>query len=93
MAEGNNPFLKTELFEAEAEVLSERLRRNCELLENKLMEPSRRVELEPITPLIEKLQEMFSEANLATASHNQTVANIATERETLNAQIWRYVVN
>lgn len=92
-AEGNNPFLKTELFGAEAEALSERLKRNCAFLENKLVEPSRRVELEPITPLLKKLQEMVSEANLATSSHNQTVANIATEKQTLTAQIWRYVVN
>mgnify|MGYP000038295630 CR=1 FL=1 len=92
-AEGNNPFLKTELFTAEAEALMERLKGNCALLENKLVEPSRRVELEPITPLLEKLQEMVSEANLATSSHNQTVANIATEKQILTAQIWCFVVN
>lgn len=92
-AEGNNPFLNTELFDAEAEAFSERLQRNCALLENKLIEPSRRVELDPITPLLEKLQGMVSEANQATSSHNQTVANIATEKQSLTAQIWRYVVN
>lgn len=92
-AEGNNPFLNTALFDAEAEVLSERLKRNCALLENKLVEPSRRVDLEPITPLLEKLQEMVSGANQATSSHNQTVANIATEKQILTAQVWRYVLN
>lgn len=92
-AEGNNPFLDTELFSAEVVALSERLKRNCALLENKLVEPSRRVELEPITQLLEKLQEMVSGANQATSSHNQTVANIATEKQVLTAQVWRYVVN
>jgi wobble nucleotide-excising tRNase len=39
ITEENNPFLNTELFDAEAEALSERLKRNCALLENKLCSP------------------------------------------------------
>ncbi|NYS60698.1 AAA family ATPase [Vreelandella salicampi] len=93
IAEGNNLFLNTELFNAEAEAFSERLKRNCSLLEHKLAEPSRRVELEPITTLLEKLQEMVSAANEATTSHNQTVANIATEKQILTSQVWRFMVN
>jgi wobble nucleotide-excising tRNase len=93
IAEGNNPFLNTALFNAEAEAFSERLKRNCALLEHKLAEPSRRVELEPITTLLEKLQEIVSAANEATTSHNQTVANIATEKQILTSQVWRFVVN
>lgn len=93
IAEGSNPFLNTELFNAEAEAFSERLKRNCALLEHKLGEPSRRVELEPVAPLLEKLQEMVSDANQATANHNQTVANIANEKRDLTAQVWRFVVS
>ncbi|WP_138441361.1 AAA family ATPase [Marinobacter alexandrii] len=88
-----NPFLKLELFNAEAQALSERLKGNRALLEDKLAEPSRKIELDPVEPLLMNLQKTVSEANDATTSHNQTVANIATERQTLTTQVWRYVLN
>ena len=89
----NNPFLKTELFNAEAQALGERLKRNQAILVSKIDEPSQKVELESIEPLISQLQKLVTDANEATASHNQTVANIVTEKRTLTAQIWRYVLN
>lgn len=91
--ERNNSYLNTELFTAEAQALSERIKGNLAHLDNKLSEPSRRVELDPIEPLLEKLQQTVEEANQATFSHNQTVDNIATERKTLTSQVWRYVIN
>ena len=92
-SEANNTFLNKELFDAEAKTLSERLKRNQGILEIKLTEPSRKVELEPIAELIEKLQLLIAEANEAINSHNETVANISTEKQTLTSQVWRYVVN
>lgn len=89
----NNPFLKTELYSAEAQVLAERLKGNLARLDNKLDEPSRKVELEPIQAMVTQLQQLIIEANEATASHNRTVANIATEKQTLISQVWRYVLN
>lgn len=88
-----NPFLKTELFEAESQTLYERLQRNQSLLESKITEPSRKIELDPISVLVAKLQEFIAEANIATISHNQTVANIATEKKTLSSQVWSYILN
>ena len=44
-AECSNPFLDNELYNAEALALSERLKRNQNLLKNKLAEPSRKVSL------------------------------------------------
>lgn len=89
----NNPFLEAELYNAEAQALEERLKGNLVRLANKLDEPSRKVEMEPIEPLIKQLQKLVAEANEATSHHNQTVANIATEKRTLTAQVWRYVLN
>ncbi|MCG8439822.1 MAG: AAA family ATPase, partial [Pseudomonadales bacterium] len=88
-----NPFLNLELFNAEAQALSERLKGNLGFLGNKLVEPSRKVELEPVEPLLARLQKTVSEANDATSSHNLTVVNIATEKQRLTSQIWRYVLN
>lgn len=89
----NNTFLNKELFDAEAQALSERIKRNQSLLETKLAEPSRKIELEPILEFLEKLQALIVDANNATNSHNQTVANISTEKQTLTSQVWRFVVN
>lgn len=91
--EVNNPFLNIDLFNAEAQTLFERLKFNQSKLVNKLDEPSRKVELEPVQPLFSQLQAFVKEANDATNHHNQTVANITTEKQTLTSQVWRYVLN
>ncbi|GIU01994.1 AAA family ATPase [Shewanella morhuae] len=89
----NNPFLSAELFNAEAQALAERLKGNQSKLASKIEEPSRKVELEPIESFITELQSLVTAANEATNVHNQTVNNIATEKHTLTAQVWRYVLN
>jgi len=88
-----NPFLDTELYTAESQALSERLKRNQQILENKLAEPSRKVSLEPIDSIVTKLQTIITNANDASRSHNQTVANISREKRVLTAQVWQYVLN
>ncbi len=89
----NNQFLKSELFEIEAQLLVERFKQNISLIEAKITEPSRKIALEPIDDLVTKLQSLIAEANTATSSHNQTVINIAAEKETLTSRVWRFVLN
>lgn len=89
----NNPFLNTELFNAEAQALVERLKLNQSKIVSKLNEPSRRIELESSQQLIAPLQVLVVAANEATTSHNQTVANIAAEKQSLTSQVWRYVLH
>ncbi|PHM44956.1 Chromosome partition protein Smc [Xenorhabdus miraniensis] len=89
----NNPFLNIDLFNAESQALVERLKVNQSKLVNKLDEPSRKMELESVQPLITQLQALVIEANEATTRHNQTLANITTEKQTLTSQVWRYVLN
>lgn len=88
-----NKFLKGDLFETEFELLFERLKQNISLIEVKINEPSRKISLETIDDLVTKLQNLISEANETTNSHNQTVANIATEKQTLTSQVWQFVLN
>ncbi len=88
-----NPFLNLELFNAEAQALSERIKGNLGVLDKKLAEPSRKIQLETVEPLLARLEKTVSDANDATSSHNQTVANIATEKQRLTSQVWRYVLN
>src|SRR5690554_811613 len=91
--EARNPFLKQDLFEAEVQALSERLKSNLAILTKKIDQPSRKVELEPIERLVTQLQSLLVEANEATVEHNQMVTNISTEKRTLIGQVWRYVLN
>jgi len=85
--------LKKELFDAEAQSIFERLKRNLALLEGKIAEPSRKITLDPIDSLVTRLQNLIDEANESTVSHNQTVANIAAEKQTLTSKVWQYVIN
>src|SRR5690554_4083332 len=64
-AELNNPFLNTELFNAETQALVERLKVNQSKLTNKFDEPSRKLNLEPLQQLIAQLQKLVTEANEA----------------------------
>jgi len=89
----NNSFLNLELFNAEAQVLEERLKGNQARLAKKIDEPSRKVKLEPVEPLIIQLQALLTAADEKTNTHNQTVANIASEKHTLTGQVWRYVLS
>jgi wobble nucleotide-excising tRNase len=89
----HNPFLKNDLFSAEAQALAERLKSNQAILEKKIEEPSRKVELEPVDPLVTQLQSLLAGANEAINEHNQTIANIANEKRALTGQVWRYVLN
>lgn len=88
-----NPFLKNDLFNAEAQVIAEKLKSNQAILVKKIDEPSRRVELESVEPLVAQLQSLLAAANDATNEHNQTVENITIEKRTLTGQVWRYVLN
>lgn len=91
--EVHNSFLKHDLFNAKAQALAERFERNHAILGKKIEEPSSKVELESIDPLVTQLQTLLAEANEATDQHNQVVANIATEKRNLIEQVWRYVLN
>lgn len=91
--QAGNPFLDVELFHSEAQTLSERLKGNQLKLAKKVDEPSRKIDLEPIGLMITELQKLIDKANKETNIHNQTVANIDSEKETLKAQVWRYVIN
>ena len=89
----NNTFLNADLYIAEANLLNERLKVNVSLIEAKIAEPSRKVVLEPISEIMTKLQNLVTEANEATTSHNLTVTNIASEKQALVSQVWKYVLN
>ncbi|KAF7787208.1 hypothetical protein PRUB_a4384 [Pseudoalteromonas rubra] len=89
----NHPFLSVELFIAQAKVLFEILKSNHTKLFQKFLEPSRKIELDPVEPLIDQLQSYVFQANEKANQYNKTVANIEAEKSVLTGQVWRYVLN
>lgn len=89
----NSEFLDNALFVAEAGLFEDLLDRNLGLILNKTQEPSRRLALESVSDLAEKLAAHINQANIKIAEHNQIVTNIGQEITVLTAQIWRFVID
>ena len=50
------------------------------------------VELESLNNVFAEIKALIDEANAKVVSHNNMVANLASERETLTAQVWKFVL-
>src|SRR5690625_2510561 len=65
---------------------------NNELLNAKIKEPSRSIELLSIKEQADLITELIDQANTEIKKHNDIVTNYATERNNLIKAIWRYLV-
>jgi len=88
----NSQFIDNALFVAEAGLFEDLLDRNLGLILNKIQEPSRRLTLESVSDLAEKVAGHIRQANIKITEHNQIEANIGQEKTLLTAQIWRFVI-
>jgi len=85
-------FLDVEQLKAENELLDSRVTINIQRLAGKKKEPSQVVELESVSNVAIAIKTLVDTANALVAEHNKMVANLAQERSTLTAQVWRYVL-
>lgn len=85
-------FLDVEKLAAEKELLDARITVNKERLSGKQKEASQRVELESVSQVFAAIKALIDAANTQVAAHNKTVANIASERKALTAQVWKFIV-
>lgn len=65
---------------------------NLQRLEQKQKEPSQVVELESLAGPLAAAVLLVESANKQIGDHNATVANLADERATLIAQVWKYLI-
>jgi wobble nucleotide-excising tRNase len=86
-------FLDVDKIKMEKELLDARVSVNNQRLVGKKNEASQLVELDSLADLIASVQTLIDEANTQVTAHNNMVANLATERTTLNAQVWRFVLD
>lgn len=65
---------------------------NNELINNKVKEPSRNIEIVPLKEQLQLISTLILEANTEIKKHNDIVANFHTEREKLKKEIWKFLV-
>lgn len=85
-------FLDVEKLKAEKELLDTKIILNSQLLAEKKREASQVIELESLSNVCAAITTLIAEANNQVISHNNMVANLAAERATLTAQVWKFVL-
>jgi wobble nucleotide-excising tRNase len=85
-------FLDIEMLKAQRELLAVKLALNSQRLADKRAMPSQAIALEPVGAIVTAIASLIDAANTRVSEHNAVVRNLATERATLTAQVWRFVV-
>lgn len=91
--EVKNTKLEFGKFSAYLKTLTSQCATNKEILNNKEKEPSRSFELISTQEQFSQVEELIDKANSEIKKHNNIVANFQTEKTTLVASIWRYLVD
>lgn len=84
--------LEAEKFSTLLKTLSSQFTGNKELLNSKLKEPSRSIELVSTKEQFNEIGELIKTANEAVKKHNDIVDNYATERQKLVDEIWKFII-
>jgi wobble nucleotide-excising tRNase len=85
-------FLDVEKIKTEKELLDAKITLNNQLIAGKKKEASRVVELESLSDVFATIKTLIDTANTQVAAHNKMIANLATERTALTAQVWKFVL-
>lgn len=86
-------FIDVQRLKTKKAALDQTIDANTLRLENKTKEPSRAVTLDSLTTVLADINSMVNEANAEVVEHNKMVENLATERQALISEVWRYVLN
>ncbi len=65
---------------------------NKKYIEHKKKEASSVIRLDPLSEILEEIDQAIDQANIKIETHNQTVENIDQEKCTLISEIWRFVI-
>jgi wobble nucleotide-excising tRNase len=85
-------FLDVEKLKSEKQLLDSKITINLQRLAEKKKEASQIVELESLSNVILEINMLVDAANVEVSSHNAMVNNLAYEKRTLTAQVWRFVL-
>lgn len=87
----SNSKLNIELFSSYLKTLSQQIKTNQKILDNKIKEPSRKFVLEKTHQQIELINKIIDEANDEIKRHNNVVKNYEKEKEKLIKDTWKYL--
>ncbi|WGH75029.1 AAA family ATPase [Tenacibaculum tangerinum] len=84
--------LDLDKFSSLLKTLNSQFLTNKELLNSKLREPSRIIELISTKEQLEEIEQLITTANALIKKHNDIVDNYATERNKLVNEIWKFII-
>jgi wobble nucleotide-excising tRNase len=85
-------FLDCERLKAEKELIDAKIMLNTQRITEKKKEASQIIELESLSNVFTAIKSLINDANSQVAGHNNVVSNLAVERSTLTAQVWKFVI-
>ncbi|PKM79833.1 MAG: hypothetical protein CVU89_16585 [Firmicutes bacterium HGW-Firmicutes-14] len=88
----NETKLDIETFSAYLKTLTSQFVSNREMLNNKIKEPSRSIDLVSVKEQLNSIKQVIIKANKEIDAHNNIVANYGTERAELIKAIWKYLI-
>jgi wobble nucleotide-excising tRNase len=74
------------------EILEAKIIINSQKIAEKVREPSTSITLETLNVVLKEIAAIIDPANLDIKKHNAMVADLAKEKQTLVAQIWKYLI-
>lgn len=84
--------LKLESFSALIKTLNSQLVSNKELLNSKIKEPSRSIELISVKEQLESIKKLITEGNDQIQKHNNIVSDYTNQRSILIKAIWKFLI-
>lgn len=91
--ESKNKKLDINSFKYNVDILDQKNILNKEILNKKIKEPSRSLDLTSIIGQLSAIKELIYSANIGIKSHNILVENFQSERNNLIEDIWRFLVD
>lgn len=85
-------FLDVDKLKVEKALMDAKITLNNQRLAGKKKEASQVVELESLSNVCTEIKNLIDAANTQIATHNKMVVNLTTERKTLTAQIWKFIL-
>lgn len=85
--------INLDMFSAQLKTLISQFNANKNLLENKIKEPSRSIELVRSKEELEGIQGLIKTANEQVTKHNNIVNNFQAEKTELISSIWKFLIN
>ncbi|MBM4354524.1 MAG: AAA family ATPase [Deltaproteobacteria bacterium] len=90
--DSGSSFVDVAGLRAERATLATTTTLNQQRLASKKKIPSQSVALEPLSTVVSAIGQLVGAANSQVDKHNSMVANLAAERKSLTAQVWKYLL-